>query len=116
MTSVSHMEPMLPEDRPELENLATDLVAKSNALAARLNPALRAGVGDLVRSMNCYYSNLIEGHRTLPVDIDRALNDDYAKDAERRNLQREARAHIEVQRVIDRGEAGAGRLDRVHPV
>jgi len=105
MTSVSRMEPMLPEDRQELENLATDLVAKANALAARLNPALRAGVGDLVRSMNCYYSNLIEGHRTLPVDIDRALKDDYAKDTEKRNLQREARAHIEVQRVIDRGEA-----------
>src|SRR6266545_1010522 len=105
MTSVSRMEPMLSEDRQELENLATDLVAKANALAARLNPALRAGVGDLVRSMNCYYSNLIEGHRTLPVDIDRALKDDYAKDAEKRNLQREARAHIEVQRVIDRGEA-----------
>src|SRR5882757_5192301 len=105
MTSVSRMEPMLSEDRQELENLATDLVAKAYALAARLNPALRAGVGDLVRSMNCYYSNLIEGHRTLPVDIDRALKDDYAKDTEKRNLQREARAHIEVQRVIDRGEA-----------
>jgi Fic family protein len=99
------MEPMLPGDPPELEDLATDLVAKANALAGRLNPALRAGVGDLVRSMNCYYSNLIEGHRTLPVDIDRALKDDYAKDREKRNLQREARAHIEVQRIIDRGEA-----------
>jgi Fic family protein len=99
------MEPMLPEDQPELENLATDLVARANALAGRLNPPLRAGIGDLVRSMNCYYSNLMEGHRTLPVDIDRALKDDYAKDKEKRNLQREARAHIEVQRIIDRGEA-----------
>jgi Fic family protein len=107
MAIVSRMEPMLPEDRPELENLATDLVARANALAGRLNPALRAGAGDLVRSMNCYYSNLIEGHRTLPVDIDRALKDDYAKDKEKRNLQREARAHIEVQRIIDRGEAPA---------
>jgi Fic family protein len=105
MALVSRMEPMLPEDQPELENLATDLVARANALAGRLNPALRAGTGDLVRSMNCYYSNLIEGHRTLPVDIDRALKDDYAKDKEKRNLQREARAHIEVQRIIDRGEA-----------
>jgi Fic family protein len=101
------MEPMLPEDRPELEDLAIDLVARANALAGRLNPALRMGVGDLVRSMNCYYSNLIEGHHTLPVDIDRALKDDYAKDREKRNLQREARAHIEVQRIIDRGAAPA---------
>ncbi|GLR90907.1 Fic family protein [Bradyrhizobium iriomotense] len=99
------MEPLLPDDRQELEDLATDLVAKANTLAGRLHPVMRASVGDLVRSMNCYYSNLIEGHNTLPIDIDRALNDDLAKEPERRNLQLEARAHIEVQRMIDRGEA-----------
>jgi len=99
------MEPLLPEDRPELENLATDLVAKANTLAGRLHPVMRASVGDLVRSMNCYYSNLIEGHKTLPIDIDRALNNDLSKEPERRNLQLEARAHIEVQQMIDRGEA-----------
>jgi len=31
--------------------------------------------------MNCYYSNLIEGHDTHPVDIERALNNDYSGDA-----------------------------------
>ena len=99
------MEPLLPEDRQDLENLATDLVAKANTLAGRLHPVMRGSIGDLVRSMNCYYSNLIEGHNTLPIDIDRALNDDLAKEPERRNLQLEARAHIEVQRMIDRDEA-----------
>jgi Fic family protein len=99
------MDPLLPEDGPELENLATDLVAKANTLAGRLHPVMRASVGDLVRSMNCYYSNLIEGHNTLPIDIDRALNNDLSKEPERRNLQIEARAHIEVQQMIDRGEA-----------
>jgi Fic family protein len=105
MTPVSTMEPMLPEEAQDLENLATDLVAKASALAGRINPILAAGIGDPVRSMNCYYSNLIEGHRTFPVDIDRALHDDYAQEPERRVLQLEARAHIEVQRLIDRGEA-----------
>ena len=104
------MEPLLPDDRQELEDLATDLVAKANMLAGRLHPVMRASVGDLVRSMNCYYSNLIEGHNTLPIDIDRALNNDLAKEPERRNLQLEARAHIEVQRMIDRGEAPAPAL------
>jgi Fic family protein len=98
------MEPMLPEDdRHELEDLATDLVAKSNALSGRLNPVMSAGIGNLVRSMNCYYSNLIEGHNTLPVDIDRALAGNLADDKTRRDLQLEARAHIEVQRMIDGG-------------
>jgi Fic family protein len=99
------MEPLLPEVPPDLEDLATDLVAKANALAGRLHSTLAASVGDLVRSMNCYYSNLIEGHQTLPADIDRALHNDYAPEPERRSLQLEARAHIEVQWMIDRGEA-----------
>jgi Fic family protein len=51
--------------------------------------------------MNCYYSNLIEGHHTTPLDIDRALAGDYAVEPEKRNLQLEARAHIEVQAIID---------------
>jgi Fic family protein len=105
MTAVTAMEPMLPEESSALENLATDLVAKASTLAGKVNPVLAASIGDLVRSMNCYYSNLIEGHHTYPVDIDRALANDYAQEPERRNLQKEARAHIEVQRLIDRGEA-----------
>jgi Fic family protein len=53
--------------------------------------------------MNCYYSNLIEGHDTHPVDIERALKNDYSANAEQRNLQLEAKAHIAVQRWIDNG-------------
>ena len=78
------MEPMLPEESSGLENLATDLVAKASTLAGKVNPVLAASIGDLVRSMNCYYSNLIEGHHTYPVDIDRALANDYAQEPESR--------------------------------
>ena len=53
--------------------------------------------------MNCYYSNLIEGHNTHPVDIEYALNEDYSRDAKTRDLQLEARAHIAVQKWIDEG-------------
>jgi Fic family protein len=105
MTAVTAMEPLLPEETKVLDDLATDLVARANALGGRINPVLATGIGDLVRSMNCYYSNLIEGHHTFPIEIDRALANDYAQEPERRNLQQEARAHIEVQRLIDHGEA-----------
>ncbi|MCB1740693.1 MAG: Fic family protein, partial [Gammaproteobacteria bacterium] len=57
------------------------------------------------------YSNLIEGHDTHPIDIERALNDDFSSDARTRNLQKEARAHIEVQGWIDTGTL-AGRSAR----
>jgi Fic family protein len=106
MDSITLMEPMLPPDgESRLEDLAVDVATKASGLASQLPSAVRQGVGDLVRSMNCYYSNLIEGHDTHPRDIDRALSyADYSTDAQKRGLQREAVAHIEVQRLIDHHE------------
>jgi Fic family protein len=105
--TTSLMEPMMPpEGTRVLEDLAVDLIAKASSLAGRVHPIVQAGLGELVRSMNCYYSNLIEGHDTHPRDIDRALHRDYATEPRRRALQREAVAHIEVQRMIDLGQDG----------
>ena len=84
------------EDTEALENLAFDLAQEASELSGQLHPIVRLSVADLVRSMNCYYSNLIEGHNTHPRDIDRALAEDYSADPRRRDLQLEARAHIEV--------------------
>lgn len=97
------MEPMVPEEAVrELDDHALELVGEARELAGRVhNPILRESMGDLVRSMNCYYSNLIEGHDTHPRDIDRALTNDFAIEPERRNLQLEAVAHIHVQKLID---------------
>jgi Fic family protein len=58
--------------------------------------------------MNCYYSNLIEGHDTHPVEIERALKGEYVNDAHKRDLQLEARAHIHVQQWIDEGGLNGG--------
>ena len=98
------MEPMMPRtEATVLDDLAFNLVARANHLAGQIQPGVRESIGDLVRSMNCYYSNLIEGHDTHPRDIDAALEEHYSDDAGKRSLQREARAHIEVQRLIDCG-------------
>jgi Fic family protein len=102
--SPSSMEPMLPEESErELDDCVAELLKKSSNLAGRLYPEISESVGTLVRSMNCYYSNLIEGHNTHPRDIDRALHNDYSTHAEKRILQLEATAHIAVQEMIDRG-------------
>lgn len=87
----------------ELNDLAVDLAAASAGLHRSLPPEIAVTLADLVRSMNCYYSNLIEGHDTHPIDIERALKDDYSRDPEKRNLQLEAKAHIAVQAWIDGG-------------
>ena len=99
----SLMEPMLPDERSmdELVELAFDLLAEANRLAGTLNPTTRLGVSELVRKMNCYYSNLIEGNHTHPRAIDRALSNEDPGDGRRRDLVREAFAHIRVQTIID---------------
>jgi len=106
--SIDRMEPMLLPDDPRrrgpLADLSIELAGKSAGFRRSLPPGVRMALADLVRSMNCYYSNLIEGHDTHPVDIERALKDDYSADPRRRELQLEARAHITVQRWIDEGQ------------
>jgi Fic family protein len=106
--SVGLMEPLLPpEGRDELNDLVFDLGKKANGFARMLNPVVSKSIGNLVRSMNCYYSNLIEGHDTHPRDIDRAMSEDYSSEPKKRALQKEAVAHIAVQKMIDDGHAPA---------
>ena len=109
---VSLMEPLLLGDasryRAALTDLALDLTQKSAGFRRSLPPTLLASLADLVRAMNCYYSNLIEGHDTHPVDIERALKNDFSKDARKRDLQLEAKAHIAVQEWLDHGGLKAG--------
>lgn len=98
------MEPMVPaEAAGALEDEVVTLIAEANRLPGRMHPILCESVGNLVRSMNCYYSNLIEGHDTHPREIDRALANDFSAEPERRELQEEAVAHIYVQQLIDSG-------------
>ena len=105
--SISLMEPMLlaqaSPHRGPLTDLAVELAARAAGFRRGLPRGVSAAVADLVRAMNCYYSNLIEGHDTHPVDIERALRSDYSADPRTRNLQIEAAAHIAVQRWIDDG-------------
>jgi Fic family protein len=105
------MEPLLLGDgyrfRARIADLALELAQKSAGFKRSLPGNLLASLADLVRSMNCYYSNLIEGHDTHPIDIERALHNDYSQDARKHDLQLEARAHIAVQKWIDEGELSA---------
>ena len=105
--SIGLMEPLLisegSRERATLTDLALELAQKSAGFRRSLPESLLTSMADLVRSMNCYYSNLIEGHNTHPIDIERALKGDYSTDAKKRDLQLEAKAHITVQQWIDSG-------------
>ena len=105
--SIGLMEPMViaegSKHRTALTDLSLELASRSAGFRRSLPDGIVSALATLVRAMNCYYSNLIEGHDTHPVDIERALNNDYSADAQKRNLQLEAKAHINVQAWIDEG-------------
>lgn len=96
------LEPLFPMDRGgELREMAGALLRKSAQLGGALHPVTRRSVAELLRAMNSYYSNLIEGHNTHPLAIEKALRNDYSSDPALRALQLESKAHIEVQALIE---------------
>jgi len=95
------MEPLFPDGEIRLlEKLAIELIEKSNKLEGTMNPFTRKAVSDFLRPMNSYYSNLIEGHDTHPIDIAKALKNDYSSDKIKRDLQLEALAHIQLHKAL----------------
>lgn len=97
------IEPARLDDIPAgISDSIAELAAAAARLGAGLHPRTAASLADLVRIMNTYYSNLIEGHHTRPKDIERALAGRLDKDKQRRDLQIEAAAHVKVQAEVDR--------------
>lgn len=105
-TEPHQFEPLLASDARIEPLLATahDLSRLATTLAgARVPPELRS----LLRSMNSYYTNRIEGQHTRPHEIDQALRQDFSKDAVLAAKQRLAVAHIEAERALEQRYSGA---------
>lgn len=110
ISQISALEPLFP-DSSRLTAPAMALVRQANALGERLHPITRSTVAELLRTTNTYHSNLIEGHPTRPRDIERALQGRLSSTPVKRALQLEARAHVEVQRLVDLRFASDPRLE-----
>jgi Fic family protein len=104
------MEPLLPgERRPRLSELTCEILKSSGRLTGQVHsPHVLKRVADLVREMNCYYSNLIEGHKTVPGDIERAMKHDFSHDTAQRDNQQLSLAHIAVEKLMTERLAGEG--------
>jgi Fic family protein len=101
--TVARMEPMLVGDVPGLDALSRDVFIEAGALSAAIpSDITRQAVAGVVREMNSYYSNLIEGHKTLPRDIERAMNSEFFADEKKRQNQHLAAAHIRVELEMER--------------
>ena len=108
------MTPLYPEKAEQLHDLALDVIQKSAALGSRQHPVTLNSLHELLRVINSYYSNLIEGHNTHPHDIVRAMQQHYASEPAKRNLQQESVAHIIVQRDMERRLREEPELNVVH--
>ena len=103
LESVGRIEPArLEEPQAAIADIVAELSAAGAVLGSKLHPTTAANLATLVRIMNTYYSNLIEGHDTRPRDIERALADELDQERGRRDLQLEAAAHVRVQAEVDR--------------
>ena len=93
--------PPLPAQRlGELKDMAQAVVIAAATLEGRIAKETAQALGDRLRFINSYHSNLIEGHKTTILDIEAALKKDYAKDAERRYAQELCAAHVKTERAM----------------
>jgi Fic family protein len=78
-----------------------EIIKQTGALQSAAHPTTREKLRDLLRAMNSYYSNRIEGQGTHPWNIERALRNDFSKSPDIARLQRIAKAHLKAERDLE---------------
>jgi Fic family protein len=88
-TQPHQFEPLLPQRKLEaLREQSRSVVEQSYRLSGCAHPDTVATLRELVREMNSYYSNRIEGQNIHPRQIVRALHHNFSSQAEEAKLQR----------------------------
>lgn len=105
-------EPLLPSAARQEPLLAKahDLAMGATGLAGQ---PIATELRGLLRAMNSYYTNRIEGQHTRPQELEQALRKDFSKDAHLAARQRLAIAHIDAEVELEAryaGEEGAKAL------
>ena len=87
-------------ESPEIRERETALARHSGELAGRLPPATRVALAQCLEGINSYYSNLIEGQGTRPIEAERALKRSLSerKPGKADDLATLAVAHIQTER------------------
>lgn len=99
----AHFEPLLPSTEwlAQLALRAQPVVEASLRLQGALAPHTRVALRELVRAMNSYYSNRIEGQSTHPVNIEKALRQDFSAQPDVARRQRVALAHMAAEKELE---------------
>ena len=100
--SIRQFEPLLPKQRMgELQSQTLEIEEKSSRLGNGIHLTTLTSIQELVRSMNSYYSNCIEGQSTHPANIERALAYDFSDKPDIAKLQRVAIAYIDAEKELE---------------
>ncbi len=84
--------------RGPMGDMAQEIVTASGRLEGRVAPETAAVLGDHLRLLNSYYSNLIEGHKTTIPDIEAALENRFDPNPEKKYAQQLCAAHVRIER------------------
>lgn len=100
--SPHQFDPLVPASLPQaLIEKAADIARDASRLAGVAHPRARESIRELVRSMNSYYSNRIEGQSTHPIHIENALHKQFSDKPDVARLQRVALAHIQAEKDLE---------------
>lgn len=96
----------------EVQPLAESFVHSAIKLTSAAHETTRATLRELLRQMNSFYSNRIEGESTHPQNIERALHSDFSHQPYEARLQRIALAHIGAEKEMKRNSPSGRRCSR----
>jgi Fic family protein len=100
-THPAQFQPLLPSERnlyPLVER-AHGVVDAARSL--QVGEGLRAQLADLLRVMNSFYSNKIEGEHTRPADLKRALEKQFDDQPDIARRQRLAVTHMQAEALLE---------------
>ncbi|MBW2370546.1 MAG: Fic family protein [Deltaproteobacteria bacterium] len=86
--------------RGELKDMAQEVVIASATLDGRVAAETANALGDCLRFLNSYHSNLIEGHKTSVLEIEAALEKNFSDDEQKRYAQELCAAHVRTEREL----------------
>ena len=87
--------------KQEIINKAERIIIESAKLTGNLNIHVINAIKDNLRTINSYYSNKIESEGTHPIDIERAMKNDFSQDDKKKSMQKLSLVHIEVQKYLE---------------
>lgn len=94
-------DPALPSKRlGELKDMAQQVIIASATLDGRIAKETASALGDRLRFLNSYHSNLIEGHKTSILEIEAALNQNFSSNEQQRYAQELCAAHVRTERAL----------------